>query len=119
MVNNQDVFAYGQCYRCNQGIRYPGNNYGCSSGAWVLNGTVADAVAQFNFILGGKGIPEKYKKEAHKESRAYGLLIDSKGTKYSAKLGTESMLLRDVEYDATQRRLLERLCTSKKTERDV
>jgi len=117
MLNNKDGFAYGQCYRCNQGIRYPGNNYGCSSGAWVLNGTVADAVAQFNFILGGKGIPEKYKKEAHKEARAYGLLVDKKGTKYSAKLGTESMLLRDVEYDATQRRLLELLCTSKKTER--
>ena len=113
------MVGYGTCWRCGRPIRCPGGNYQCSSGAWVLSGTVRQAVEQFNYIIGSKTIAESYKKSAHKDAIAHGFSLsaekDIKKRRYSGKAGKEEFLLRDVEYSKVEKERLKALCDVEET----
>ena len=108
---------YGVCWRCDRAIVTPGNNYLCSSGAWVLNGTASEAVAQFNFVIAAKHTTEQQKKIAHKEALAHGFELvkekDIKKRKYAEKPGTAAERLEDLQYTAAQKKKLKELCDTK------
>lgn len=112
---------YGTCWRCGRDIRCPGNNYQCSSGAWVMNGTVAQAVAQVNYVIGSKIIAENYKKSAHKDAIAHGFSLstekDIEKRRYSGKAGTEETLLKNVKYSKAEKERLKALCDAKEKSR--
>lgn len=103
-----------KCWRCGRDILRPGNNYQCSSGAWVFNGRVSDAIDQFNFVIGSKNTSEAQKKVAHKEASAHGFTLsaekDIKKRRYTCPIGMEEKYLRDIEYTKGVRKLLKGLC---------
>lgn len=105
---------YGTCWRCGRLIRSPGNNYQCSSGAWVLNGTAGEAIAQFNFVLASKNTTEAQKKQASIEAVSHGFSLagDSKPKKlkYACKPGTEENKLWELDYSEVARAKLKALC---------